>query len=287
SSDVEANSEFPSPREPLANGLPKSLARRPVSLLVSALREDFSNMFRPTDTKRAMNGETSLDSMDTAQRIATLSDMRREYTERFEAQEKARERGGAIFRLTDNTLVDGSAPAISVIVTLYNYRSYIQQCLKSLEDSDTAAIPGGIEVVIVNDASTDDSLEQAMAFQRNSRHPVRIVAKQLNTGLADARNIGLRLARAPYVFIMDADNMVFPRALALLHRKIVEDNSAGVYSMLCRFQGPHNDRKGLLSYFDWDPQMLVENPYVDAMALFNRCQLIEVGGYESELYKFG
>ena len=150
------------------------------------------------------------------------------------------------------------APAISVIVTLYNYRAYIQQCLKSLEDSETAAIPGGIEVVIVNDASTDDSLEKAMALQRNSRHPVRIVDKRLNTGLADARNMGLQLARAPYAFILDADNLVLPRALEQLYTKIVKENSAAVYSMLCRFEGAYHNREGLLSYFDWDPQMLVE-----------------------------
>ena len=94
----------------------------------------------------------------------------------------------------------------------------LRQCLKSLEDSKTAAIPGGIEAVIVNDASTDDSLKQAMAWQRISRHPVRIVDKQLNTGLADARNLGLQLARAPYAFILDADNMVFPRALGAVAR---------------------------------------------------------------------
>jgi glycosyltransferase involved in cell wall biosynthesis len=286
-SDIEANPESPSLSEPLANAVAKSLARKPVSLLVSALREDLSNMFRPTDSERPLNGDTSVDSMDPAQRIAILSDMRRKYTERFEAQESARERGDAIFRLVDNPRVDVSAPAISVIVTLYNYRTYIQQCLKSLEDSNTAAIPGGIEVVIVNDASTDDSLQQAMAFQGNSRHPVRIVDKRLNTGLADARNIGLQLARAPYVFIMDADNMVFPGALEQLHRTIVKHNSAAVYSILCRFQGPLNDRKGLLSYFDWDPQMLVEYPYIDATALFDRSKLIEVGGYDNELYKFG
>jgi glycosyltransferase involved in cell wall biosynthesis len=141
--------------------------------------------------------------------------------------------------------------------------------------------------VIVNDASTDDSLEQAIASQRNSRHPVRIVDKQLNTGLADARNIGLQSARAPYAFILDADNMVFPRALEQLHGTIVRDNSAAVYSMLCRFQNAHNHREGLLSYFDWDPQMLVEFPYIDAMALFNRTQLIEIGGYDTDLYNFG
>src|SRR5262249_37715222 len=173
------------------------------------------------------------------------------------------------------------------IVTLYNYGTYIRECLKSLEDSHTAAIPGGIEVVIVNDASTDDSLNQVMAFQKNSRHPVRIIDKRLNTGLADARNIGLQMARAPYVFIMDADNLVFPRALEELRARIVKDGSAAVYSMLCRFQSRQSDPEGLLSYFDWDRQMLVEFPYIDAMAMFDREQLIKIGGYDNELDKIG
>jgi glycosyltransferase involved in cell wall biosynthesis len=279
--NAEANAEAPLKTEPLPDALTKRISRRPIEMLVSALIEDLSSMFRRAVPKPTINGR------DTALRIATLYDMRRGYAERFEAQKRAQESGEAIFQLIDNPRFDGSAPAISVIVTLYNYRAYIQQCLKSLEDSETAAIPGGIEIVIVNDASTDDSLEQVMALQRNSRHPVRIVNKRLNTGLADARNMGLQLARAPYAFILDADNLVFPRALQQLHAAIVKDNSAAVYSMLCRFQGAHNNRRGLLSYFDWDPQMLVEHPYIDAMALFDREKLIEIGGYDTELYKFG
>ena len=54
-----------------------------------------------------------------------------------------------------------------------------------------------------------------------------------------------------------------------------------------RFQGSHDNREELLSYFDWDLQMLVEFPYIDAMVLFDRRQLIEIGGYDTELYKFG
>ena len=216
-----------------------------------------------------------------------LHDMRRGYIERFEAQQKAQQSGDAIFRMLENTGFNDTAPAISVIVTLYNYSAYVRQCLESLEDSKTEAIPGGIEAVIVNDASTDDSLKQAIAWQQISRHPVRILDKRLNTGLADARNLGLQLARAPYAFILDADNMVFPRALEQLHRTIVKNNSAAAYSMLCRFRNAHNVQEGLLSYFDWDPQMLVENPYIDAMALFDRERLIKIGGYDTELYKLG
>jgi glycosyltransferase involved in cell wall biosynthesis len=273
--------------EPLPESLAKDLSQKPVTLFFSALREDLSNLFRPAHTEPVGNGRTSTDPIETARRIAVVSDIRRGYIARFEAQKKSQEQERAIFQSINNSRFNGSTPAISVIVTLYNYGAYIRQCLKSLEDSHTAAIPGGIEVVIVNDASTDDSLKQAMVVQRNSRHPVRIVDKQLNTGLADARNLGLQLARAPYAFILDADNMVFPRALEQLHATIVRDNSAAVYSMLCRFQGAYNNREGLLSYFDWDPQMLVEFPYIDAMGMFDREQLIKIGGYDNELYKLG
>jgi glycosyltransferase involved in cell wall biosynthesis len=285
--DFQANAEPTLASEPFPNALAKRLSRRPTTLFLSALREDLSNMFRPAKQRSAATVSRSTDALDTAKRVMTLRNRRHGYSERFDAQQKAQQNGEAIFRLLENTRFDGRAPAISVIVTLYNYQAYIRQCLKSLEDANTAAIFGGIEVVIVNDASTDDSLNQAIEWQRISRHPVRIVDKRLNTGLADARNIGLQLARAPYAFILDADNMVFPRALQELHRTIVRDKSAAAYSILCRFEGTHNNLQGLLSYFDWDPRMLVERPYIDAMALFDREKLIEIGGYDTELYKFG
>jgi glycosyltransferase involved in cell wall biosynthesis len=273
--------------EPLPDALAKHLMRRPTALFLSAVYEDLSNLFHPAHTEPVPNGRTSTDPIETARRIAIVSDLRRGYIDRFEAQRKSQEQGKAIFQLIDNSRFNGSAPAISVIVTLYNYGAYIGQCLKSVEDSHTATIPRGIEVVIVNDASTDDSLKHAMMVQKKSRHPLRIIDKQLNTGLADARNLGLQLARAPYAFILDADNMVFPRALEQLHATIVRDNSAAAYSMACRFQGAHNNREGLLSYYDWDPQMLVEYPYIDAMAMFDREQLIKIGGYDTDLYKYG
>jgi glycosyltransferase involved in cell wall biosynthesis len=282
-----AASEAGLPVEPLPASLAKNLSRKHATLFLSALREDLSNLFHPTHTEPVANGRTSTDPTETARRIAIVSEIRRGYIQRFEAQKKSQEQEEAIFQSIDNSRFNGAVPAISVIVTLYNYSAYVRQCLKSLEDSKTEAIPGGIEAVIVNDASTDDSLKQAIAWQQISRHPVRIADKRLNTGLADARNLGLQLARAPYAFILDADNMVFPRALEQLHATIVRDNSAAAYSMLCRFQGAQNNREGLLSYYDWDPQMLIEYPYIDAMALFDRERLIKIGGYDTELYKYG
>src|SRR5439155_16020138 len=152
--NVEANAEAPLKTQPLPGALTKRISRKPIALFVSALRDDLSNMFRLTDRKSATICKKSTDPMTSAHRIAVLCDMRRGYAERFDSQEKARQKGEAIFRLHDSPRFDHSAPAISVVLTLYNYAVYIPQCLKSLEDAKTAAIPGGIEVVIVNDAST-------------------------------------------------------------------------------------------------------------------------------------
>ncbi len=285
--DSGANATSAAKTEPLPDALTRRISPKPISLLLSALRDDLSNIVRPTNRKSATIARGPSALTDAAQCTAVLSDMRRAYTERLDSQKIARQKGEAIFQLIDNQCFERSTPAISLVITLYNYSAYICDCLNSLEHSNTSAIPGGIEVVIVNDASSDDSLVKAISLQKTSRHPVRIVDKRFNTGLADARNIGLELSRAPYAFILDADNMVFPRALELLYNRIVTDDSLAVYSMLCRVTGDYSHRHGLLSYFDWDPQMLVERPYVDAMALFNRRQLIGIGGYDTELYKFG
>ena len=133
--DREAPPKRHSPVEPLPEALAKHLSRKPVSLFFSALREDLSNLFRPAHTEPIRNGRTSTDPTETARRIAIVSDIRRGYIERFEAQKKSQEQEKAIFQSIDNSRLNGSTPAISVIVTLYNYGAYIRQCLKSLEDS--------------------------------------------------------------------------------------------------------------------------------------------------------
>lgn len=252
--------------------------------LLQAIAKDLRTFFVPKSRPALTNATATGDEKT----IAEIAEKRRGFVERFALQEAAVRRGEEIWSISDNDSFPAySSPAISIVVTLYNYERYISQCLTSLERAERVAIPGGIEVLIVEDASTDRSLQYARAAQRASELAVRIVAKKFNTGLADARNLGLRLARAPYAFIMDADNLIFPRALRLLYEAITASSSAAAYSILCRFGGRPNDRRGLLSYYDWDPRMLVEHPYIDAMALFDRAQLLGLGGYNNELFKIG
>ena len=252
--------------------------------LLHAFGVDLRRLFTPSERPALTNLPADADEKI----VALIEERRRGYSERFAQQESVAQRGEEIWQIQENEAFRvQAAPAISVVITLYNYERYIRQCVGSVEQAECAAIPGGIEVLIVDDASTDRSLQHAGEALRNSPLPIRIVAKKFNTGLADARNAGLRLARGPYAFMMDADNLIFPRALAVLYEAITADRAAAAYSILCRFQNQPDDRRGLLSYFDWDPRMLVEHPYIDAMALFDRGKLISLGGYDNELYKIG
>jgi GT2 family glycosyltransferase len=270
--------------EPLPEALRESGGAGRGPGLGSALAEDLRNLLAPKERPPLTSTPTDTDEKT----AALIHEKRRGFAERFARQEEAAKRSEDIWQISDNEPYRAdSTPAISVVITLYNYQRYIQQCVGSVERASRAGIPGGIEILIVDDASTDQSLDHAHQAQEVSALPVRIVAKKFNTGLADARNVGLRLARAPYAFIMDADNLIFPRALELLYKAITASGSAAAYSMLCRFRGQPNNRRGLLSYFDWDPRMLVEHPYIDAMALFDRVQLITLGGYDNNLFKVG
>ena len=105
-------------------------------------------------------------------------------------------------------------PAVTVLVTLFNYRQHVARCL----DSVLAATPplGGLEIVVVDDASSDGGPIWSKRVMGSTSVPMLLARKALNTGLADARNVGLSLARGRQVFVLDADNWIYPPCLAVL-----------------------------------------------------------------------
>lgn len=95
---------------------------------------------------------------------------------------------------------------ISVVVPVYNVQDYLEWCLDSLR----AQTLEDIEIVCVNDGSTDASPEVlARCAEADSR--IRVVNKP-NGGLSSARNAGIREASAPYVCFLDSDDRFTPNA---------------------------------------------------------------------------
>ncbi|MBV9010105.1 MAG: glycosyltransferase [Verrucomicrobia bacterium] len=273
--------------DPAAAGLPADLSREvnpPDSGLARALVRDVCNMFRRRARAEEVNEPHSPEEQAPGVREEVIR-RRTAYRERQCEQQAQRQRGNDVWTLFDNELYSVTcAPELSVVVTLFNYARFIEECLGSVAHSQ---IEARLEVIIVDDGSNDDSLARARRIQTRFPHAVRVVHKHFNTGLADARNIGIEFARAPYIFILDADNLVTPRALALLLKTMQTEDYAAAFSLLCRFREPARTGIGLLSYYDWDPEILVQSPYIDAMAMFRRDVLLGLGGYDGTLSEIG
>ncbi|MDB5150381.1 MAG: hypothetical protein JWQ57_4401 [Mucilaginibacter sp.] len=91
-------------------------------------------------------------------------------------------------------------PLVSVIVPLYNAERYVEQCINSI----LAQTWPNIEVIIIDDSSTDNSFVIAQKFESEKVTLVR----QPNSGASVARNHGLKLAKGKYIQFMDADDLL-------------------------------------------------------------------------------
>lgn len=103
---------------------------------------------------------------------------------------------------------------VSIIVPVYNVQAQLQQCLESLVQQTLPAI----EIIILDDGSTDGSSDIAAFFASN--YPGRVhLHRRTNGGCASARMAGLNLARGTFVGFVDGDDWVDPRMFEALFRE--------------------------------------------------------------------
>ena len=92
---------------------------------------------------------------------------------------------------------------VSIIVPVYNVANYLEKCLNSLVKQTLK----DIEIIVVNDGSTDNSLEIAKEYEKKYPKLFKVYSKK-NGGLSDARNFGLKYAKGKYVAFVDSDDYV-------------------------------------------------------------------------------
>ena len=101
---------------------------------------------------------------------------------------------------------------VSIIVPVYNVEKYLSACLESL----AAQTLEEVEIVAVNDGSTDGSL--AVLKQFKDRYPEKLfIYTTENHGVSHARNLGFSKARGEFVWFVDSDDYVEPDACELLY----------------------------------------------------------------------
>jgi glycosyltransferase involved in cell wall biosynthesis len=126
---------------------------------------------------------------------------------------------------------------ISVIIPVFNAAKYLGQCLESLAGQTY----GHFEIILVDDASTDESAKICDSFVKRDKR-TKVIHNIKNNGPAAARNLGLAESTGQFVFFADADDFLEKNALDLLmekQREVGADLLVGNFSKL-------NGREGVL-----------------------------------------
>jgi len=178
-------------------------------------------------------------------------------------------------------------PEVSVVIPLFNQGHYLVDAVRSVVAASGESGPR-TELIIVDDHSTDDSRSIAeRLLDEFGWFAIELVARAANGGLPVARNTGFHRARAPYVFALDADNMLYPTGLRRLldHLAAAPSDVIAAYGILERFDTTGS--LGLTSHLPWDPGLLVHGAFIDAMAMFRREAWLELGGYSTAKGLYG
>ena len=116
-----------------------------------------------------------------------------------------------------------SEPTVSVIVPIYNSQQYLERCLESL----VSQTHGNLEIICVNDGSTDRS-EEIIRDRAAADGRIKLVSKD-NEGLPQARKTGYESSTAPYVLFVDSDDWIELNCIEELLREL-ERSGADVAS---------------------------------------------------------
>jgi len=118
-------------------------------------------------------------------------------------------------------------PLVTIVLPVYNVAPYLDECLRSVLNQTYPK--DSMEIIAINDGSTDDSLETLRSYQ-NELPSMRIIDQE-NKGLGATRNVGMSQAQGKYIYFLDSDDWIDPNLIADCV-KVMEEDSLEV----CHFQ---------------------------------------------------
>ena len=124
---------------------------------------------------------------------------------------------------------------ISIIVPIYNTAKFLSQCIDSILNQSYK----DIEVILVNDASPDNSLSICESYSKRDTRII-IINKKLNEGLEKARYSGVQIAKGKYIMHVDSDDWLEnPEILSIMNQKAEETNADYVEMGMQRVMDRH------------------------------------------------
>ena len=169
-------------------------------------------------------------------------------------------------------------PRISVIIPCFNDGKYIEEALASLQLERNQ---GKLEVIIVNDGSTDGLTLDTL--NRIRGRGISVI-EQVNQGPAVARSTGIRQAAGDYILPLDSDNKIDPDVFLRLASLMDADRSIDVCYTNARYFG---NKESEWTVGEIDIERILDENYVDNCALIRKTVFDRLGLYDGKIPYFG
>ncbi|NVK51267.1 MAG: glycosyltransferase family 2 protein [Cyclobacteriaceae bacterium] len=166
-------------------------------------------------------------------------------------------------------------PLVSIIIPCYNQASYLEETIQSAFNSTYRPL----EVIVVNDGSTDSSLQVALSQLKN--YPELEIIDQENKGVAAARNAGIRQAAGTYLLPLDGDDKIHPEYITRAV-EVLESNPE-VKVVYC--QGEKFDENGSKAWKlkPFSRRALARDNMIFVSSLFRKKDCEKVGGFSEDM----
>lgn len=143
-------------------------------------------------------------------------------------------------------------PLISVIIPVYNVEKYLPQCLDSVINQTLK----DIEIICVDDGSTDNSINILNEYAAKDKRIIIITQKNLHAGIA--RNNGLKIARANYIIFLDSDDFFKQDMLENMYKSAIKHGSD---ITICGFYKYDNKTNKIIKKMPNDEELVKKSPF--------------------------
>lgn len=143
---------------------------------------------------------------------------------------------------------------VTAIVLVYNAEKYLKVCIESLINQTL----DDIEIILVNDSSTDDSLSICKEYEKKFKN-VKIIDKEKNEGLAVSGNIGIAASNGEYITLVDNDDYVPSYAYEKLYKKAKNTDSDVVLGEANRIYGQAQIEMSNRERSVWQKEQVITN----------------------------
>lgn len=169
-------------------------------------------------------------------------------------------------------------PILTIIIPSYNVEDYIEECLNSL----IAFTYAEVEVLVINDGSTDNTTALAESYSKKYQH-IKLISK-VNGGHGSTINIGLQQAQGTYCKLLDGDDYVNPVALKSLVTYLSKTDADIVLNDYVEYYMASGEHQEVLNYSTITPDK-VYNLNTNGSLFKDKGPLLATTTFRTALYK--